>query len=686
MLLRNKLSLITLIFFLIAVIGLVLAFRYSTELQQTNFGTNAALSQNSLWNKVIDGKLAQLDEINDRLSADDTFIHALTNGDDTALNHSLQQLGEQAAGYRLEFYKPDGHIFFSSEKSYYPALTLSQLVMNKIIKKTMNPPQGVMIDSERASLILSSRLIEFKGQPLGVLVIAMPVKEALIELKSLLKADSYLINRRGRLLSGTDEAFWHAKSAGMSLSEETPFETIEQDGHYFAVTLNPVSGAIHPIGYLLGVKEITTTHSQFIQLQWATYIAISLFIVMAGFSMWSYLRQSFHPLSDAIEILAALSEGSYSRHMNVSTGKDEVSQIGRAIIKFKSYLLRLDRMKKARDKRGHRQSIIIRRELSQLAETLDAQSQQEVLKDLSEIENRLEQARAENEDTTGSELAAMGLTLKRLRERIQDQHGKLVQTIDELEEALKSKTAYLALQQELAIGARVQLAMLPDDLPPTDHIHISGRMQAAKEVGGDFYDFFYLDDNRLGIVIADVSGKGVPASLFMAITRSILRSSAGMIDQPSDVIASLNDELCGNNKEELFVTLLYGVLDLRDQTFTYTNAGHNPAYHLSADITPLPLTGDVALGVMDGLDYSQHQITLAKGDGLFFYTDGITEAMNPANEEFTTPAMEKVLKDHVHADVHKLQDEMIKAVETFADGADQADDITSVAVRFKPPA
>ncbi|MDV7340355.1 PP2C family protein-serine/threonine phosphatase [Terasakiella sp. A23] len=674
MLLRNKLSLITLIFFLIAISGLVFAFNYSTALQQKNFGANASLSQSSLWRKVVDGKIAQLEEVvNDLLQS-----HNLNIADDDQLNATLQQLNQQGNLPRFELYKNDGNLFYSSEKSYYPAITISALEIQKIANGQATPPAGLIIDSERNTLIITSHKLDN-----AVLVLAEDVNDALLELTSLTKSESYLINRRGRLLIGTNEVHWKTLSDQVDLDVTNPFQTLEQKDQYYSATLSDVTGAIHPIGYIIGIKEITEIHQQFIQLQWLTYISIAIFILIAATAMWAYLRQSFHPLSEAINILAALSEGTYSQHMNVGTGKDEVSQIGRAIIKFKSYLLRLDRMKRARDKRGHRQSVIIRREMSQLAETLDAQSQTEVMKDLAEIEERLQTAKGENEDTTGSDLAAMGLTLKRLRERIQDQHGKLMDTIEELEEALKSKTAYLALQQELAIGARVQLAMLPDDLPETDYVHISGRMQAAKEVGGDFYDFFYLDENRLAIVIADVSGKGVPASLFMAITRSILRSTASMIAKPSDCIAALNDELCGNNKEELFVTLLYGILDLRDHSFTYTNAGHNPAYHLSDTLAPMDLTGDVALGVMDELEYSQHQIQLSENDAMFFYTDGITEAMNPANEEFGTPAMEAVLAKNLNANVHDLQDEMVKAVDGFADSAPQADDITCVAVRLK---
>lgn len=226
--------------------------------------------------------------------------------------------------------------------------------------------------------------------------------------------------------------------------------------------------------------------------------------------------------------------------------------------------------------------------------------------------------------------------------------------------------------------------MLPDELPETEHLRISGTMRAAKEVGGDFYDFFYLDENRLGVVIADVSGKGIPASLFMAISRSVLRATAPLFESPAACIAALNDELCDNNKEELFVTLFYGIFDLRDHRFIYTNAGHGPAYHIHAgNVVTLALTGDVALGVMDGLEYSEAEIQLQEGDSLFFYTDGITEAMNEQDEEFGAPALEDVLSAHGGDDVDDLQRHVVAAVERFAGTAPQFDDITCSALKVK---
>ncbi len=684
MLLRNKLILITLAFFIVAVGGLIYAFDFRSSLQQDSFGSNASIAQESLWGKVIDAQLSRLKGVANKIQNMSALIEVAQIHKDDALRDFLTDWGPliQSANQlgRIEFYNSEGKLFYSSAKSYFPAVTLSENSAKKMLLQDGQHAGGLVIDSERASLIIMPVKVQKEGTNLGLFLLIVDASVSVKELKTLSKAEIFLINRRGRLLVGSDKGNWDQISKSLVLDGSHAYQIVKQDDKFYSATFSSVQGALNPIGHVVSVKEITDSHQAFIRLQWVTYIVMAGFVLIAGAALWAYLRGSLHPLDEAIQSLAALSEGKYSQTMKTGVGKDEVSQIGRAIIKFQRDLQRLDRMKKSRDSRGRRQSVIIRREMSELASTLDESAQSEVMADLIEIEKHLK-GNGE-EDSSGSELAAMALTLSRLKERIQYQHGELAKTIEDLEEALKSKTAYLALQQELAIGARVQIAMLPDDLPKTNYFHIAGKMQAAKEVGGDFYDFFYLDENRLAIVIADVSGKGVPASLFMAISRSILRLTANMIVSPAQCIATLNDELCANNKEELFVTLLYGVLDLRDQTFTYTNAGHNPAYHLHSGLEAISLTGDIALGVMEKMDYSEHVLQLKEGHGLFFYTDGITEAMNPGNEEFGTDAMERVLNENLNAEVHSLMENMVRAVDNFADGAAQADDITCIAIRI----
>ena len=229
----------------------------------------------------------------------------------------------------------------------------------------------------------------------------------------------------------------------------------------------------------------------------------------------------------------------------------------------------------------------------------------------------------------------MALAFEKMAARIRDQQGRMGELIAELRTALETRTAYLALQQELEIAQRVQLASLPEALPPTPDLELVGRMLPAREVGGDCYDYFELDDEHIGIVVADVSGKGVPAALFMAIARTLLRALAQRFEGPGPCLTRLNELLLQNNQEELFVTVFYGIFDRRTGRLVYANGGHNPPLMLrDGRIEITPRTGGMALAALDGVTYAERSVEICPGDTILFFTDGITEAMAPGGEEY----------------------------------------------------
>jgi sigma-B regulation protein RsbU (phosphoserine phosphatase) len=210
-------------------------------------------------------------------------------------------------------------------------------------------------------------------------------------------------------------------------------------------------------------------------------------------------------------------------------------------------------------------------------------------------------------------------------------------------------------------------------------------MRPAREVGGDFYDFFTLGDDRLGIVIGDVSGKGVPASLFMAMTRIVIRLVARQDDDVAAAIGRANVLLSADNDSAMFVTLIYGVLDVASGTLTYCNCGHNPPLIARGDGTRerLTLTG-LPLGVMPDAVYAIRSIVLAPGDRLLLYTDGITEASTADGAEFGEARFEEAIDAHRHSSALDMVEAIIARVDNFAAGAPQADDITCLALIYAP--
>ncbi len=239
---------------------------------------------------------------------------------------------------------------------------------------------------------------------------------------------------------------------------------------------------------------------------------------------------------------------------------------------------------------------------------------------------------------------------------------------------------------EMRAAAEIQQSILPPPWIPTGPaawVDLHAEMHPAREVGGDFYDYFLIDPNRLAFAVADVSGKGIPAALFMAVSRTVLRSTGGRTDL-SAAMSEANRLLATHNAACMFVTLFYGVLDLPTGSLRYCNAGHNPPYLLRADggRFSLAATG-VAMGVEDRTDYRCGEIVLAPGDTLFLFTDGISEAFDAAGNEFGTARLEATLDTARGCDAADLVRTVLGATAAFTAGAEQSDDITCLSLTFR---
>lgn len=258
----------------------------------------------------------------------------------------------------------------------------------------------------------------------------------------------------------------------------------------------------------------------------------------------------------------------------------------------------------------------------------------------------------------------------------------------DLKAYMKEHDQLLAIRNELDIARRIQQSILPRRFPPfPDHaeIEIFADMAPAREVGGDFYDLFLVDDKHVGLAIGDVSDKGVPAAIFMAVTRTLLRSTAVSNCSPGECLQRVNKLLCLENSAEMFVSLFYAILNLDTGLLQYANGGHNPPFVVRADATVelLPGTGGTVLGVLDRLHYRDATAPLHAGDGLLLYTDGVTEAMNPEGVLFAEERLREVLHAAGAAEPAAIIQSLLNAVHGWAGTAPQSDDITVLAARWK---
>jgi sigma-B regulation protein RsbU (phosphoserine phosphatase) len=255
-------------------------------------------------------------------------------------------------------------------------------------------------------------------------------------------------------------------------------------------------------------------------------------------------------------------------------------------------------------------------------------------------------------------------------------------------EELREKTAaHERIASELRIATAIQMSLVPRTFPPypeRNDLELNALLDPAREVGGDFYDFFLLDDDHLCLAIADVSGKGVPAALLMAVTRSFLRSLAREGGGPAEILAKVNDELAADNDECMFVTMFLAVADLRSGVVTYASAGHNRPFVVAAagGATQLPRVRGIALGAKAGLAYAEDALDLAPGDTLFLYTDGVSEAMNAADEVFGEDRLGEELESLCGGTCDEALAALLARLDSHAEGVEQSDDITMVAFRW----
>ena len=251
-------------------------------------------------------------------------------------------------------------------------------------------------------------------------------------------------------------------------------------------------------------------------------------------------------------------------------------------------------------------------------------------------------------------------------------------------EALESRDKLVALQNELNVANKMQQSILPTSFPKGPGFEIFGSMKPARDVGGDFFDVLALEDDRIGVVVADVSDKGVPAALFMMSSRTLLKGAAIGHDAPGKVLSEVNQLLQEENDAAMFVTVFYATFDPANGEFTYANGGHNTpvVVHADGSSTLLPTTGGVALGVVPEFAFEETSVTLRPGDRVILYTDGVPEAENDQGDQFGLERLCAVCTKEDLQDVRATNAAVFEAVEAFAGAAPQFDDVTCLTLCY----
>ena len=266
---------------------------------------------------------------------------------------------------------------------------------------------------------------------------------------------------------------------------------------------------------------------------------------------------------------------------------------------------------------------------------------------------------------------------------------KAVEQIQLVKQFQKEHTQLESIKSDLAVAGEIQQAILPRVFPPfpenSNDLDLAALMVPAKDVGGDFYDFFRIDENRIGLVIADVSGKGVPAAIFMAVSRTLIRALGMQGANTSTILSQANDLLCKESVDCMFVTVFYAIYNVHTGVVNYCNAGHNSPYIIkkSGEVEALPVSTNCMIGAIEQVEFKEATMQMEPGDMLVMFTDGVNEAVNTTFEEYGDERFESVLKDLYGNDSKTTIEGVLESVKSFTGAAPQSDDITLLALKRK---
>ena len=703
MLLRTRISLFVILAFAVICVGLALASLKREELIKEQYSGATIADRSTLWRK-INASLVQLMEDKAWIAAENEALRqAVYTGEQETIQRLgadiTRQLRNQGLADRFDVLSSDGTLAYSSRSGVFQTPIIAPEVARNAILQGMRV-RGIGNDQQRnVAVVLGIPLNAPAGSVgiAGMAVFATSIDEAILEMEEATQSSVLIVNRRGRLLAGSAGVLWDRIGKLLDLSEIDSLQSVEADERIYSAVVLPKRAELGSlVARLISIKDVTELARRQEQVSQITIGAMVTFLILVLIGLGYYMSRSFAPLTDGVSVLNALSRGDLQARIEGTSGRnDEVGRIAGAVNVFRANLIAFDRFRRSRERQRRRQERFIRREMTELADTLDKEERDTVLAELDQLEHVVQDtpqsegvvlstADATNSASTAltrelDSLAMTALAFQKMSDRVQNQNQSL-------REALATKNAFIALQRELDIAARVQLSLLPRTMPLSETVEMTGIMRPAKEVGGDFYDFFHLDQNHIGVVVADVSGKGVPAGLFMVMARTMIRTTARQfVEEPGRVLAIVNDFLEQNNAEELFVTVFYGVLDDRTGRFVFANGGHNPPILVgNDDASPLETTGGVALGMFDGLDYDDSQVDMEPGARLVLFSDGVTEAFNDSDEAFGDERLRVTARTlpNRQGPEQDVRD-IVTAVDEFTGEAPQFDDITCVVLCYK---
>lgn len=692
MLLRTRISLIVTLTIAIVCASVAFVGLQREQLIKNQFAVESTKDQETLWNRISLGIIEQMEDGRSLILDSAALINAIEEKNSDSIQELsrdiFSQFSEELKIERLDIVYADGSLAFSSEPSIFQSPTISPAIAESFIQDNAIAT-GLGNDMSRNAYFIYGFPIGFSSKkPIGMVIFATDIRTAITEMENITDSKVFFANRRGRLIAASENVLWKDLYHQINLNDLRVVQTVKINDRFLSITvLEQKAQLTGLIGRIIFAKDISDLIASQEAISRPSAIIISLLVMLFLVGLYLYMSRAFAPLTESVDVLDALSKGDLEAQIEDVNSDNEVGQISNAINVFRDNLLSLNRFRRLRERQQARQKRFIIREMTNLSETLEGDERDEILEQLDKIRSVL------HDDSS---------TIKDQKQMMQDMH-----TIDDetphnpdslammaiafqhmsgrVLDAMHTKEALTSIQKELDIATRVQLSLVPDNLDLSKPYNAAGYMAPAKEVGGDFFDMFRLDDQLLGVAIADVSGKGVPAALFMVMARTLLRSTVFHIQSPATVLEHMNEYLEQNNDEQLFVTLFYGILDERNGTLTYSTGGHNPPIVSDRHGTRvLERTEGAVLALINDIEFEEKSVVLENNSRIVLMTDGVPESFNHHGEAFGDDRTLATI-EHLKPGQTPEEDiqELMTSVESFVGNAPQFDDITCVVLHYK---